>query len=355
MDHEARDRDEGYQSPPWQSTWMSRDVLQRLERDDDDVNEYLEGFNFVDAGSWIEGAGRIIGKTTRLKEMDLWFTTRGSDGQNAWIYELCEGLSRNRTIEKLSLFLDMDDEDVDCIVSLTPFFVHNDNLRCLEVSRIPSPKSCDLDALLKILSKCKSGLEFIKLELGMSDSQQVIFFNSLSEMHSNLLELWISSKLGKMGTIALANVLMNPACKIRLLQMNSGITYYDDDCVLHDAMIENSSIKSLHMTRSPRLPYLSSILAHQMCSIENLWLVGCDFDDEDIICLGVALADNRSLKHLYIESDSVTAEAWRGFSVCFATPLALETLDIENTEIDEEGAMVIIAALTPANILSMER
>ena len=259
MDHEARDRDEGYQSPPWQSTWMSHDVLQRLERDDDDVNEYLEGFNFVDAGSWIEGAGRIISKTTRLKEMDLWFTTRGSDGQNAWIHELCEGLSRNRTIEKLSLFLDMDDEDVDCIVSLTPFFVHNDNLRCLEVSRIPSRTSCDLDALLKILSKCKSGLEFIKLELGMSDSQQVIFFNSLSEMHSNLLELWISSKLGKMGTIALANVLMNPACKIRLLQMNSGITYYDDDCVLHDAMIENSSIKSLHMTRSPRLLYLSSI------------------------------------------------------------------------------------------------
>ena len=152
---------------------------------------------------------------------------------------------------------------------------------------------------------------------------------------------------------------MNPACKIRLLQMDSGITFYDNDSVLRDAMIKNSSMKSLHLTGSPRVPYLSSILSHQMCSIENIWLVGWGFDDDDIICLGGALADNRSLKHLYLESDpvtrEVTAEGWRGFSVCFATPLALKTLDIENMEIDEEGAMAIVTALISANILSMER
>ena len=352
MDLDARDsRDEGYLSPFWHCVKISHDALQRLERDDDDVNEYFDGFDFIGARDWIEGAGRIIGSTKRLKAIELWFADRGTgtDGQYTWIHELCEGLSRNRTIEKLYI----DEANLDCILGLTPFFVHNDNLRCLEVSQA-SPH--EMDALLKILSKCKSGLEFIKIESKMSDSQQVIFFNSLSEMHSSLLELWIGNRrFGKKGIVALANLLMNPACKIRLLQVDSGISYYDNDSVLSDAMIGNSSMNSLHLTGSPRAPYLSSILSHQMCSIENIWLVDCGFDDDDIICLGGALADNRSLKHLYLESDSVTAEGWRGFSVCFATPLALNILDIEYTEIDEDGAMAIVAALISVNILSMER
>lgn len=129
------DRDQGYDPPTWFTVRLTQDALQRLERDDDDVNDYLEGFDFVCARDWIQGAGRIIGNTKRLKEIDLWLDSRSG---YTWIHELCEGLSRNRTIERLDLHTGDDDDNMDCIISLTPFFVHNDKLRCLTVSKLSS-------------------------------------------------------------------------------------------------------------------------------------------------------------------------------------------------------------------------
>lgn len=103
------DRNQGYNPPSWYNVQLTEDKLQRLERDDDDVNDYFEGFDFVYARDWIQGAGRIIGNTKRLKTIDLWLDSRS---RYKWIHELCEGLSRNRTIEMLDLHTNLEDDNM---------------------------------------------------------------------------------------------------------------------------------------------------------------------------------------------------------------------------------------------------
>jgi hypothetical protein len=335
------ERDQGFNPPKWITDQLTQEALQRLERDDDDINDYLEGFCFMFEWGWIQGAGHIIGSTKRLKEIDLWLDSRS---RNTWMNELCEGLSRNRTIERLDIHSDLDDEDtMDCIISLTPFLVHNDKLRCLSVPKISSR---ELDSLLKLLSKCKTGLEFIQIEFRMSDEQLAMFFNSLHELHNNVLEICLdTARVGMIGAMALANLLTKPACKIRLLEFCAEVSCGSVGKIVGDAMIRNCSVKFLHLSGSTSVIFLSKILAHPMCSLEHMWLVGAGLNDEDIISLGDALAINRSLKHLYIDGDPITSEGWRKFSTCLTSDSPLETLDLENTGIDVEGTMAILTAL----------
>jgi hypothetical protein len=349
---------EGYQSPYWTCVRLDNDVMRRLQSDDDDIADRIEGLE-VSENEWIQGAGCAIANSKHLKSLHVSFSTMRGAG---WFFELSHGLSHNKTIEKLSVehLCEGKGSVVNCVDILFPFFVHNDNLRCLEVRNV---YAWELNSLLKLLSKCKTRLEFLKIDFPhMSDSGEKLemFFNSLNEMHTSLLELCFNYTIHGLemrGCVALANLLVNPACKIRLVQFDVQCLN-EGSAVIRDALIKNTSVKSLYSKNFLRHSDHCAIVAHPMCSVEKLWLVGCSYDPESLTSLGEALAFNKSVKHLYIDggfnmSFMFGSAAWQGISVCFSTNLVLETLDVDN--IDEDGVMVIIRALALANNISVRK
>ncbi len=128
----------------------------------------------------IEEAGKAIGDSLELKEIDITLSHSGYDDP---VIEIFQGMSRNRSIELVKLRSDVVFEPkIDVFQVLIPFFEHNDNLRCMELYRA---RSWTLKHLPAALSACKnSQLQRINMiNIKASDKIIVSFFGSLSTLH----------------------------------------------------------------------------------------------------------------------------------------------------------------------------
>ncbi|KAL7430715.1 hypothetical protein ACHAXH_003977 [Discostella pseudostelligera] len=222
-----------------------------------------------------------------------------------------------------------------------------------------------LSSLALALSNCKNKrLERIYLQNVLAADGFDQIFTSLTE-YNNLSEICVGdSFIGSQGCMSLSNLLRNPESNIRKLELVH--TYLDDDTIviLSISLMRSKILRSLDFRRNPEVTStgwgaLSAILFHPICKIVTLWLGHMNLDDEGVTYLGEALAVNKSVQYLALDSnESITNDGWRVFFTCMRNPdSSLKELDLLGCSIDDEGVATIMNALeenTSLKRLSLE-
>ena len=172
--------------------------------------------------------------------------------------------------------------------------------------------------------------------------------NEITGLH-NLLELILGSiKLGRKSCVAISELIRNPDCRIQTLDLSN--SSFSDDCMLNliSGLATNTSIKvldflCLDLTRTGWHVFFV-FLSSPACSIETITTSG-DIPDESATSLGSSLAVN--LKSLSIGRNCFTSEGWREVGNGLRAPSS--TLVEPNFELCDdlydEGAVAIFEAL----------
>jgi len=133
--------------------------------------------------------------------------------------------------------------------------------------------------------------------------------------------------MGRIGVTSFANFLKNPASRIESLQLGDNSLDDEYTSILVDALLSSNSLRKLYVCGNSTFSTAAgwsifcSILAHPMCTLEYLQILGADIGDEGIEYLGDALADNTSLKFLRVDEKwSTTSAGWQEFSNCLRNP-----------------------------------
>ena len=267
---------EGYQKKCMYSSGLSANRLLQLERNDPDLDGLM-----LTGSDWIDGAGRVFGDNTSLNRVCI-FDARGD---KTWLKDLYRGLSRNRTIENFSLeSSSLCKSDPDIFSLLSPFFEHNSNLRCIDVSLL------NLGSFATSLSHCKMGLlEYINVTShGGSEVEAVTLFGTLNDqpkVTDFTFRMYRSTDSIGVDSITILKNALN--------KYNS---------VLH-------LILRLEMTDAGWAIF-SSVLSHPQCSIQALEI---EAKRVNVIHLARVLASNNSLRHLYVTCDrsvKVSENCW---------------------------------------------
>ncbi|KAL3768466.1 hypothetical protein ACHAW5_000363 [Stephanodiscus triporus] len=162
----------GYQEPDVDWHDLSEETLRRIVNDDEEVaGLFVSGVDaFADGqidAQWAAAVGSAVGDIRRLRKLEIRHFSRW-DEEDQWNidwgiddfalnqlndqlnFDFLPGLARNRSIEHLAM--------VEChflpnsFEIILPFFMHNHNLRCIEVH------GCDLSenfpSFLLDLSTC---------------------------------------------------------------------------------------------------------------------------------------------------------------------------------------------------------
>ena len=249
------------------------------------------------AGPPMKSPGKAIGDSHVLRKLEIILSLSDEGGKYIGVDELFHGISRNRSIERLVLKTNDAIEPMpDIFQALVPFFEHNDKLGCIDLQ---CSRSWTLNSLALALSTCKNNqLKRITIyDTDASDEASSRFFGSLSNIHS-LSYLKIKEvRLGRLGGEGLAN-----------------------------------------------------LLRHSDSNIRRLEICNAQLDDEHLVCLGNALAANKTLKYLeLVLLDSISVEAWQAFSQGLRNPdSALETLSFQDKNDDDDIMSEIVAAIVRA-------
>ena len=269
----------------------------RREPDDEKKVQWLAGMPIItnvtiEKANWIEKAGTGIANSRSLRKIQVYIEFNDRDDNNDdWLHEVCDAISRNRSIEEFALSM-IDDRssvmdehrpiDVDIFNVLAPFFEQNDKLRVIKIEGVTSK---ELNSLLSTLPKCTKKNNSIQLymrEQGLTLGGWRSFFAFLS----------------------------HPDCMLESLRLCSIFLTSDDED---------------------------------------------DEEYEAISCLGAALAVNTTLKGLCLDSiNTITTAGWLGFlNRLRNSHSALESLCLCDCEIDDEVAEATIMALAEISTIKM--
>jgi hypothetical protein len=344
--------------PPKPLPWW-----ERLKRNDPEVTNISISWREFES---IEGLGKAIGNSTCLKDVFLQFEGCNHD----WVHDFCRWLPHNRSIETLHLMEDcaflFDDAHADLCSSLARFFKNNKKFRNIKFC-CRGRSRWTIESIEKALSSCRDDqLEQIELHgIRLADKSAARFIDSLNT-HVGLLTLSISDIFdntdyddvggdyyGNRAYDALATLLQNPASNIQKLQVKPDLEVME---ILSHALIENNSLTSLDVSCGIITDDFFAVLSHPLCSLEEL-IMSCpsEFYDEDITCLGNALAVNKTLKHLQLCGNyEITPIGWGAFSNCLRSSNSpLEFLNLRSCSIDDESASIIFSALTSNSALKI--
>ena len=313
-------------------------VIDRLYTDN------LSGF--LDANQ-MENLGRAVGNCDHVRDLRMY-----SDGHDQSALELFFiWIAHNRSIEIFGFDFEKDVPD---------FFEHNHNLRCIEFLNFHNTPQ-RITNLISAISRPKTNrLARIDLcEGAIGDTKVADLINALNSMSglSNLLDLWLEgNEIGKNGCRALFSLLKNPECRIMSLDLSSNP--FDDECIaiLVGGFVVCETLKYVSIGRHVSIGHqelltvagwkiLSSYLSGPRCTLEKISLHQDKVADDSAAALGDALAMNKNLKCLDFSLNCITPTGWRGISICLAPPSSILELNLDETNINDEGAIFFFSAL----------
>jgi Ran GTPase-activating protein (RanGAP) involved in mRNA processing and transport len=338
-------------------------ILQLLAADADIDHLHLTTGSVL-SDDTAEKVGTAISKNTHLKKLQI-TNTNSIYSPNATFFTW---LAHNRSIEHLSLhqFDHSYGYDNDIFKWLAPFFVHNQNLRCIEITR-PSLMSHVVPALASALLQSRFlHLERIDLRSnGISDEKIALIINAINSNPGvqYLIELLLDdNKIGKGGCTALSVLLKLACCNLNCLDL--GVNQLDDECIaiLTDAMSDNRSLKWLGIGGQEHITglgwrSLSTFLSDPRCSMIMLALAGSTFYPDRngaLSSLGQSLAINKTLALLNLSEIHMTPVGWQDFSKCLSDPAStLEQIDLGQCNMDDVGAVAFYSALAKNKSLTV--
>ncbi len=360
----------GYQEPDVEWHDLDERTLQRIVNDEEGVaglrvthEHVFAGGGEIDADQWAgeNRVGNAVGDSQRLRKLEIRdfgeaMEEEEDEGEvvDPWLFDFFSGLARNRSIEHLAIVeYHREWNPIDII---SPFFMHNRNLRCIEIH------SCDLSvhfpSFLLALSACeKNQLEQILLYDNNLVGKQVTSIIKVLRGQHNLREIHLcGNQIFRSGCIELSRLLQHPHSKIHLLEIGDdaiGRQFINDESItiVTSALVVNSTIKVLDVSgknvTSTGWRIFSSVICSPMCSLESLTLHGNDLDDESITIIGDSLEKSKTLKSLNLCcNSSITSAGWQGFTKCLRNPAcALRELNVGMCSIGDAEANDIAGAL----------
>jgi hypothetical protein len=318
----------GYQDPDVKLYDLDEETLRRVIDHDEEVAELIVscGLFFIAGGEihahhWAAAntVGNAVGDSRHLRKLII----QGFlDGNDNWLSEFLRGLARNRSIEHLAI-----DEcyfSYDPIEIISPFFMHNRNLRCIHINW------CNLSeyfpSFLLALSTCETNqLERIHLEDNNLEEEQVTRIMKALHKQRNLRGICVKEKkLFRSGFVELSRLLQHPHSKIHSLEIGDRYDYYP--------LVDDWRV-------------FSAVLCSPICSLENLTLHG--LNDEGATVIGDSLAKKNTLNSLKLSTSiRITSAGWKGLLKCLRNPTcALRELDVDVLRMGNAGAIVIARSL----------
>jgi hypothetical protein len=297
---------------------LTEEILARFDRNDPN----LVGLT-VSTNSWIQGAGSAFAQCKFLKKLVI-----NINSETQWVAELSAGIACNKTIKELELGFGKGDGgvlDKGAFRFLAPFFRNNSNIHRISITKHGYSQLLKLATLLE----------------------------AIGASH-NLTDLALHLNLDEMGCTALANILRNPKCKVRTLDLKCSNICPKGMAILCDTLAKyNHTVRSLDLSKintrfvTSHCFALSMVLSHPMRSLKKLFLWESGVGDVGMSFLGDALAVNNMLQHIDLSNNpSITLKGWQAFSSCLRNPhSALKELDISGCNIDDQSVATVATSL----------
>lgn len=243
----VEDSDDDYDSDSEEEDWsfLDEDVLHRLIQNDhkvtaleinhDTFEEYADDDEFdIEDIDW-ERNGKVF-TSTNLKALNIHGDSTETDANKE---ELYRAVSRNRSIK--NLYLDGQHFDIGRMSKLlSPFFIHNRNLRKLKIEGI-NLSANNSNHLADVFSKCKS-LRNIMLgmnreyDYGLKDVLVSKLIANLSDTNIRKLNLSMNTNKAKTKWCrALGNLLQNKS-KLTVLDIGYNNINYEGAVALGDGL-----------------------------------------------------------------------------------------------------------------------
>jgi len=326
---------------------LNEETLRRLERNNPGVAHLR-----IDDSQVFEGVGRAISGNIYLFKLDIVFSS--PLGENPFLDEVCRGLALNRSVQWLTLTINVNWNcfKVDIFHMLSPFFERNHKLFVLEIKKLDvcSPQFRSLPSALK---KCKN-LECARFdELRGHGEGASLIFDALQNAHKLSALYYLNSPIDNYDCMKLASLLYRPDSQMVELVMENNDLDEDGMAAISQAIRTSTSLMKVQcswnecQTDEPWCYFSSIVLGTRFCDLDIVVLSGNNIGDEGVTCLGNALAINKSVEVLDISSNaSITIAGWIAFSKCLRrSHSVLRNLDITDCGVDEESVVTIARAL----------
>ena len=356
----------GYQEPDVDGHYLDEENLRRIIDHDEEVVWFILNHHDVFADGEIHAhqwaaantVGNAVGDSRRLRGLSIQGFHDDEDlevdvdGADTWLSNFLLGLAHNRSIVHFGI--NGDCFSYNPIEIISPFIVHNRNLRCIEIT------SCDLSeyfpSFLLALSACKTNqLERIHLHDNFLEGKQVTRYMKALCKQRNLREIYLKDNgICQSGFVELSRLLQLPHSKIHSLEIGDTSGDYpliDDECItiLTRALVANKTLKVLDVggrgiTAIGWRVFSAVLCSPIICSLESLTL--SDLNDEGAAIIGESLAKKNTLNSLKLSATTcITLAGWQELLKCLRnSKCALRELDVDYG-MDRAGAIVTAGSL----------
>lgn len=352
--------DEDYQQEPDFVELDNEQVLHQLQQNGSSlvslgVGVSGDGLSGID---W-KAEGQSITSSTNLKTMVVGqYSSRMTN-----VNDMYEGIATNRSIEHLvvSRFDGYNSNGIPTfrdtgatLAFLYPFLTSNNRLRRLDISEC----ACMWDDECTLLfarafgeRTDKSSLRAIRLDgLDLSDESAAKIVAGLEGYH-NLTNLSFSgNQIGTKTCMALQTILEDAKYSLRTLELYCTDLHEDESLfILTKSIIKGKKLKVLHLGMNDDITPVAWVRFTLCLHDDNSALEVLKMERNGIgrgdqvpgrVCgdqqvakaLGVALTDNKTLKHLDLESNHINGVGLKALVRALASNRTLETLNLGSNQ-----------------------
>eukprot|EP00984_Skeletonema_dohrnii_P009304 scaffold3549_cov110-Skeletonema_dohrnii-CCMP3373.AAC.6 len=290
------------------SSQQNADILERLRDDDPDftyisiTDETYDGSDlFLREGDNLGWLGYFFGRSKQVKELYIYDLP-----DNLKMDEFFGGLGHNRSIQQLYIYTDLGES----LQSLGPLLRNNGSLRDLTFSGFNIGLQCARNIGSMLGQQCSlKCLNFEETNLG--DETFVEIATALSKQ-PQIEELNLStSNIGRNGCVALGNALdgmRNP----NLATLDLGYNDIDDEDLhaLVAGLINCHNLTSLYLHGNELitgvgLRSLSTLLQSDNCCLEHLDVERTNMDNDGVVVLSAGLSRLPTLKKLDLANNRI--------------------------------------------------
>jgi hypothetical protein len=317
------------------SSKRNKKILRRLRDDDLDILCIGEGHTigyseFIVRGGNCKGGddlgwlGFYIGKCGMLEELHI----VDMPGDEAQIDEFLRGLNRNRSLQVLSIEIDLGDTITERLVD---FFRHNMRLSQLYLQYFEIGYESAHKLALTLRETCIKTLEFRENEFSKEAFAEIV---SAASTQSQIESLAIgSNNVGQFGCTTLGTLLGSRACHLKDLDLR--FNRIDDESlrILAAGLTNNATLEKLSLTSNlsitgEGLRSLTPFLQSESCSLKVLFFYNNHIGDAGAAAFAHGLAKNKSLMQLWFDPSNcgITSTGWQSF-----VTLLCDTSSVNNT------------------------
>ena len=288
----------------------------------------------------LEWLGYFSGKNTNLKVLRLWSNPfEGFNVFNGAIETFCEGVNSNRSIERI-VFIEMDLAGGELFQSLLPFFENNNNLCKLVANGCQFGAGCARQLSLA-LKGCNISMKSVTLtSIQMEGAQLVEIIEGLG-VHPQLESLDLRSmNAGRSECIVALAALLGVTPDLHTLHLVQNDI--DDEGV--DALVvavANSNLRFLNLSSinitARGCQSLAALLENPNSNLERLRLRSNSVGDKGAFIFANALATNRKLRDLDLDSNGITADGWSSFSKILCDTSSITNTFLSNHTLESLG------------------